>query len=243
MPVFPKALAVVTDIEGTTTPISFVKDTLFPYARSRRAPFLAAQAGEAEVAEALGAAAAMSGVKASDLDALSAIFRGWMDQDAKVQPLKDLQGLIWRDGYRRGDLRGAVFPDAVDGLRAWSAQGLKLAVYSSGSVLAQKLLFSTTRAGDLALLFSAFFDTTTGAKREPASYRKIAAALETPVDRIVFLSDVVEELDAAAAVGMMAVQVVRPGEGTKAGDHHPVVGSFAELIVGEGAHRKAGQGA
>ena len=243
MPVFPKALAVVTDIEGTTTPISFVKDTLFPYARRRLAPFIAAQAGEAEVAGVLGAAAAMSGVKASDLDALSAVFMGWMDQDAKVQPLKDLQGLIWRDGYRRGDLRGAVFPDAVDGLRAWSARGLTLAVYSSGSVLAQKLLFSTTRAGDLALLFRAFFDTATGAKREPASYRKIAAALDTPEDAILFLSDVVEELDAAAAAGTAAVQVVRPGEGTQAGDRHPVVGSFAELAVGEGAHRKAGQGA
>ncbi|MBX7200747.1 MAG: acireductone synthase [Rhodospirillaceae bacterium] len=231
----PRVTTVVTDIEGTTTPIAFVKDTLFPYARARIPAFLAAHAGEPVVAGICTAAAVLGGVEASDLGAISAVFLGWMDADAKVQPLKDIQGLIWRDGYARGELHGEVFPDAAICLRAWSARGMRLAVYSSGSVLAQKLLFGTTRFGDLAALFGDFFDTGTGPKRAADSYLKIAAALRARPENIVFLSDIAEELDAAAAAGMAAVQVVRPGEGTIAGGRHPAVGSFGDIVVGQAA--------
>lgn len=236
---FPTAAAVLTDIEGTTTPIAFVKDVLFPYARARLPSFLTAHAGDSRVADILAAAASAAGRKDADPAALTDVFLRWMDEDAKIAPLKDLQGLIWREGYAAGEVRGEVHEDAADALRAWSARGLRLAVYSSGSVLAQKLLFAHTPAGDLAPLFAGFFDTAVGAKREPDSYRRIAAALEAPERDILFLSDVAAELDAAAAAGLATAQIVRPGDGTVAGARHPVAASFREIAVGVNGGRDA----
>lgn len=230
---------VLTDIEGTTTPISFVKDRLFPFARERLAFFLATHVQEPDVMRVLEDAAALSGHPSADLDALTSAFTAWMDEDAKVRPLKDVQGLIWQDGYRTGALTGDIYDDAADGLRAWAGQGIRLAVYSSGSVLAQKLLFGHTRFGDLTPLFAGFFDTAVGPKRSADSYRRIAAALGVEEGAMLFLSDVVEELDAAAAAGMTTVQVVRPQDGTVAGTRHPVASSFLDITIGASAVEKS----
>jgi enolase-phosphatase E1 len=192
--------AVLTDIEGTTSSLSFVHDVLFPYARARLPAWVAAHGG--------------------DLDQLIA----WMDADAKVTELKDIQGRIWAEGYASGALRGHVYPDAAAALRRWHAAGLTLAVFSSGSVAAQKLIFRHSDQGDLAPLFSGFFDTTTGPKRAPHSYVLIADALGVPPGAMLFLSDVAAETDAAKAAGMQALLVDRAGG---AGD----VGSFDEVQV------------
>ena len=192
--------AILTDIEGTTTSIAFVHDELFPYARARLPNWVAANGG--------------------DLTQLTA----WMDADAKVTELKDIQGQIWAEGYARGALKGQVFPDAADALRRWHADGVTLAVFSSGSVAAQKLIFGHSDQGDLSALFSAWFDTTTGPKHEAMSYVLIADAMGIPPADMLFLSDVAAETDAAKAAGMRALLIDRDG-GT--GD----IASFAEIVL------------
>lgn len=206
--------AIVTDIEGTTSRISFVHDVLFPYARARLPAFLAERGAAPEVAAALAEVAALApGV--APLDALL----GWMDADAKITPLKSLQGLIWGEGYASGALHGELYPDVAPALRRWHAAGVRLYVYSSGSVPAQKLLFGYTPEGDLTGLFSGFFDTRVGAKRETASYAAIAQAIGFPAAEVLFLSDVAAELDAAAAAGLRVCQLVRPVDGTVPARH------------------------
>jgi enolase-phosphatase E1 len=203
--------AIVTDIEGTTTPIAFVRDVLFPYARARLVPFLTAHGGEPAVADALAEAERL----AEGRDVVAALL-GWMDADAKVTPLKTLQGLIWDEGYRRGELKGVIYPDVPPVLRRWHAAGVRLYVYSSGSEAAQRLLFGFSEAGDLAELFGGFFDTRVGGKRQAESYAAIARTVELPSGDILFLSDIGEELEACRAAGMMACQLVRPEDGTLA---------------------------
>lgn len=221
--------AILTDIEGTTSSLSFVKDVLFPYAREHLPAYLRRHAREPAVAQLLAEARAVIGGSPSDEEVVAQM-RRWIDEDRKITPLKTLQGLIWEEGYRQGQLQGHVYEDAARKLRAWHARGLKLYVYSSGSVLAQQLLFGHTAQGDLTALFAGFFDTTIGAKREAASYRAIAAAVSLPAASIVFLSDVKEELDAARAAGMQTRWLVRDGEL----DHDPVhrqARSFDELDI------------
>lgn len=221
--------AILTDIEGTTSSLSFVKDVLFPYARKRLADYVSRHAHEPALARLLADARAIIGGNPSDEQVVAQMLR-WIDEDRKLTPLKALQGLIWEDGYRQGHFQGHVYDDAVRQLRAWHARGLRLYVYSSGSVLAQKLLFSHTAYGDLTPLFAGFFDTTIGGKREAASYRAIAAAVALPAESIVFLSDVREELDAARAAGMQTRWLVR--EGTLDADPaHPQARSFDELDI------------
>ena len=209
--------AVLTDIEGTTSAIAFVKDTLFPFAEAALDGFLDQREGEGDVA------AIMADVPGPDR---RATLRRWMAEDAKVTPLKALQGLIWRSGFEDGRLRGHLWPDVPDCLRAWAAGGTALAVYSSGSVAAQKLLFRHSVAGDLERLFSGFFDTRVGAKREAASYAAIAEALGQPAAEILFLSDVAEELDAAAASGLATCQLVRTADGTRPSGRHAEAADF-----------------
>ncbi|TCZ66109.1 acireductone synthase [Roseicella aquatilis] len=213
--------AILTDIEGTTTGIAFVKDTLFPFAAAALDGFLAARGGEPAVRAILDAVRAA----APGQDPAAAL-RGWMATDAKVTPLKALQGLIWRQGYADGRLKGHLWPDVAACLRAWHAGGLRLAVYSSGSVEAQRDLFGHTAEGSLVPLFGGFFDTRVGAKREATSYAAIAAALGLPPGDILFLSDVAEELDAAAAAGMQVCQLVRAADGTAASGRHPAAADF-----------------
>ncbi len=221
--------AVLTDIEGTTSSLSFVKDVLFPYARKHLTDYVSRHTHEPAVARLLADARAIIGGNPSDEQVVAQMLC-WIDEDRKITPLKALQGLIWEDGYRQGHFQGHVYEDAVRRLRAWHARGLQLYVYSSGSVLAQKLLFSHTAYGDLTPLFAGFFDTTIGGKREAASYRAIAAAVALPAESIVFLSDVREELDAARAAGMQTRWLVR--EGTLDADPaHPQARSFDELDI------------
>jgi enolase-phosphatase E1 len=226
--------AVLTDIEGTTTPIAFVRDTLFPYARAHLADWLARHAGRPEVAAELEEARRMS----HGQEPLAALLH-WMDVDAKVTPLKALQGMIWDDGYASGELRGEVYPDVAPCLRRWSSGGLRLFVYSSGSVAAQKLIFGRSVAGDLAGLFNGFFDTRIGPKREPDSYARLAIGINVPSAEIVFLSDVEEELDAAAAAGLRTCQLVREQDGTRASARHATAADFDEVAARMGLPQAA----
>ncbi len=216
--------AILTDIEGTTTPIAFVRDELFPYARARLPAFIEQHGTEPHVAGLLAEAARLAGGRPVQNALLD-----WMDEDAKVTPLKALQGLIWDAGYAKGELLGRIYPDVPPVLRLWRARGIRLYVYSSGSEAAQRLIFGHSDAGDLAGLFSGFFDTRAGAKREAASYRDIARAIGLPPGEVLFLSDVEAELDAAQAAGLAAIQLARAQDGTLASLKHPVVADFAEL--------------
>ncbi|HAT01650.1 MAG TPA: acireductone synthase, partial [Pantoea agglomerans] len=163
--------AIVTDIEGTTSDIRFVHNILFPYARQHLASFLRENAHQPEVAAALQSVREEAGQPQADLDAVTEILLGFMDQDRKSTGLKALQGMIWRDGYVNGSFTGHLYPDVLPALSRWKAQGIELYVYSSGSVAAQKLLFGYSDEGDITDLFSGYFDTHVGAKREVAAYR------------------------------------------------------------------------
>lgn len=200
--------AIVTDIEGTTSSLSFVKDVLFPYARENLPEFVRRNQAEAEVKSLLEDARALMGGEPDD-EQVIAQFLDWIDRDQKITPLKSLQGLIWEAGYRQGDFNGHVYEDAVRQLQAWKRAGYDLYVYSSGSVYAQKLLFGHTAYGDLTPLFSGYFDTHIGGKREAASYRTIASQIHLPAEQILFLSDIVEELDAAREAGFNTYWLVR----------------------------------
>ncbi len=210
--------AIVTDIEGTTSSLSFVKDVLFPYARERLAAFVAERGAEPPVRALLDEAAALAGT-GEDRGGLVQQMLRWIDEDRKVTPLKGLQGLIWEDGYARGDFRGHVYEDAVRNLRRWRDQGIALYVFSSGSVHAQKLLFAHTDFGDLTPLFSGYFDTHIGAKREAEAYHRISEAIGRAPAEVLFLSDIREELDAAREAGLHTGWLVREGTLDAAADH------------------------
>lgn len=201
--------AIVTDIEGTTSSIAFVREVLFPYARSALPAFISAHHADPEVSVWLRRIAEETGVSANDLDTLTEILIGWIDQDRKHTALKALQGLIWVNGYQRGTYKAPVYADAADALKAWHAKGIPLYVYSSGSVPAQKLFFSYTDHGNLLPLFSGHFDTEMGEKRSVESYRQIANAIGLAPEGLLFLSDIVEELDAAREAGWQTVLIDR----------------------------------
>lgn len=237
--------AVLLDIEGTTTPIAFVYEVLFPYARRRLRRHFNEQAGvpayaslfdrlrdEHEVdrrsdempphwVEAPPAARAES----------AAAYCEWlMARDRKSTALKEIQGQIWEAGYRAGDLVGEVFADVPRALERWHEMRLPVAIFSSGSVRAQQLLFRHSSAGDLSRFLHAYFDTSTGSKADIDSYRGIAAALDLPADRILFVSDTIRELDAAAAAGMHTRLSLRTGNALVADrHHHSAIRSFDEL--------------
>ncbi len=221
--------AILTDIEGTTTDIRFVHDVLFPYARQALPEYVSDHWDEAMVQEIMSQARAEISQPDADKDTLVQAFLGWIDEDKKVTALKSLQGLIWVEGYEKGDFTGHLYPDAYQHLMLWDQQKVALYVFSSGSVKAQKLLFGYSDYGDLTPLFSAYFDTTTGHKREEASYKKIASAIHYPPENILFLSDIIEELDAAKSAGMQTCllardQLLDPKE-------HPMARSFDEVAI------------
>lgn len=218
--------AILMDIEGTTSSISFVKDVLFPYAKEHVARFVRVHAGEAEVRGLLDDVAAICGRPLGDGQAIEELIR-WIDEDRKLTPLKALQGLIWEAGYRNGDFHGHVYPEVARKLHEWKERGLALYIYSSGSTQAQQLLFGHTEYGDLTPLFSGYFDTRVGAKQEMGSYRKIAEQIELPPREILFLSDVGAELDAASEAGLKTCQLLR--EGACASDKHPHALDFDEV--------------
>ena len=199
--------AILTDIEGTTSSISFVKNVLFPYARAALPDFVATRGGEPAIRRWLDVVSAETG--AADEAAIVAQLQAWIDTDLKHTAQKALQGVIWRDGYRNGDYTAHLYPEVADVLRGWHAAGIPLYVYSSGSVAAQKLFFGYSDAGDLNALFSGNFDTEIGGKREADSYRRIVEAIAIDAGEILFLSDVVEELDAARLAGLRTVLLDR----------------------------------
>lgn len=223
--------AVVTDIEGTTSAISFVHDVLFPFARAALAGFIARRGQDTDVRAILDDAKREAGDPAMSDTAIAAALARWIDEDRKITPLKALQGAIWEEGYRSGALNGHVYDDAATALKRWAGQGLRLYVYSSGSVAAQKLIFGHSPFGDLTPLFSGYFDTTTGSKREPESYRRIARALGAPPSSILFLSDSAEEIAAANAAGLQTVQFVREGQAQPVAPAQPSARSFSDIAI------------
>lgn len=201
--------AILTDIEGTTSSISFVKEVLFPYARAALPSFVRTHGQEPEVRHWLDAVATEIAASACQDEVIVEALQGWIDQDRKHTALKALQGMIWDAGYRNGDYTAHLYPEVADVLRRWHAAGIPLYVYSSGSVAAQKLFFGFSDAGDLGSLFSGNFDTEIGGKREAASYARIAEAIGIAPHDILFLSDIVEELDAARDAGLQTVLLDR----------------------------------
>ena len=222
--------AIVTDIEGTTSSILFVKDVLFPYARAKLADYVRNHADDPQVQPLLDDVCKEAG-SALSLEQIIAQLIQWIDEDKKVTPLKSLQGLIWEAGYRQGDFKGHLYADAAAKLKAWKAAGLNLYVYSSGSVYAQKLLFGHTEYGDLTPLFSGYFDTHIGGKKEKQSYANIAAQLDIPANQLLFLSDIKEELDAAKAAGFETLWLTRDSTPDPQAEHRQV-NSFDQIDVG-----------
>lgn len=218
--------AVLLDIEGTTTSIAFVYDALFPYARERMRRFLSERFDAPEVQEAL---SRWDRSVREDADAAADHGLALMDADVKDTGLKALQGLMWRAGYRDGALAGHVYEDVPGALAAWDAAGIPVYIYSSGSVEAQRLLFGHSAAGDLTGHLHGYFDTTTGPKKEAASYRAICEAIDVAPERVVFATDNLDEARAADAAGLRAVVSVRPGNPTLPAHDFEVVTSLAAL--------------
>jgi enolase-phosphatase E1 len=231
--------ALLLDIEGTTTPVSFVYDGLFPYARTHVRDFLQRHVDEAAVRDDV--AQLRKEYRTDESQGIS--LPGWdetsreavvesatayaltlMASDRKATGLKSLQGRIWQEGYESGALRGQVYPDVPPAFERWRRQGRTIAIFSSGSVLAQKQIFSTTPVGDLTRHIRAHFDTTVGPKREPSSYGRIAREMGFPAAEVLFLSDTPAELDAAREAGLGTVMCAR--EATPPASAHPVVRTF-----------------
>jgi enolase-phosphatase E1 len=236
--------AVVLDIEGTTTPVDFVYQSLFPYARAHLSAFLSREWDSAACREALAilgrerladSAAGRLGTNVAtgvqDFGPADVVaYVGWlMDRDSKSPGLKALQGLIWQDGYRTGALRGSVYADVPRALERWHASGREVYIYSSGSVLAQQLLFGFTEAGDLTRLLHGYFDTAVGPKQSVESYALILERIHVAPAEVLFVSDVVGELDAAHAAGLRTALCVR-GAAAPAAGLHPVIGTFDEIV-------------
>lgn len=238
--------AILLDIEGTTTPIDFVFRTLFPFARQRLQQFLLQHGCEpsirndidalriqyrADEALQLNPPRWVEDTPATELTSAAAYGAWLIDRDSKCSALKSLQGKIWQEGYRTGELHGEVYPDVPVALARWSHEGKIVCIFSSGSVLAQRLLFGSTAAGDLTRFLSAYFDTTTGPKNAPDSYRRIAKDLALEVSNILFISDVAKELDGARDAGMHTALCVRAESTEQVASAHPVVHSFEEILA------------
>ena len=221
--------AILTDIEGTTSSLSFVKEVLFPYAYQHLPAFIRQHQHEAETAALLADARQLL-TNEVDIEQLIQQFLHWIEQDQKVTPLKSLQGLIWQAGYLQGDFKGHVYQDAAEQLQAFKAQGYALYIYSSGSVYAQKLLFAHTDYGDLTPLFSGYFDTHIGGKNEVLSYQRIAEQIALPAEQILFLSDIKTELDAAQQAGMATYWLVR-GQTPDTTAVHRQICDFASITL------------
>lgn len=235
---------VLLDIEGTTTPIAFVHDVLFSYATAHARAFLERRWETPEVAEIVSMLAAEHAADVAArhtprvwphpaaLDDVAGYVLWLIERDRKSPGLKRLQGLIWESGYRAGELRGEMFDDVPQAIAGWHAQGLRIAIYSSGSELAQRLIFSTTSRGDLTVMMSAFFDTRVGAKTDAASYTRVAAQLQCAPGEVLFVSDVAAELIAAQDAGMQVALAMRPGNAPiSAPLHAPRVHSLLDIVV------------
>jgi enolase-phosphatase E1 len=240
-----RARAILLDVEGTTTPVAFVYSTLFPYAREHTSSYLDAHRSDSEVTNLLSELASqyerdrtdglnprphVAAINENRLDQVVSYIHWLIDSDRKITPLKSLQGKIWEEGYRTGQLRGEVFDDVPGAFKRWREQNRTLAIFSSGSVLAQKLLFSNTNYGDLTTFINDYFDTGIGPKIADQSYRRIAEQLQIPNREILFISDILLELRAATLAGLETVLCVRPGNQPQQPSGYPAINSFDEII-------------
>lgn len=235
--------AILLDIEGTTSSISFVYDDLFPYVRTHLEDFLKKNWGREDVVHSGNLIAKDTGANSlatwclglntnEAVEKMRIEVNRLMNVDSKSTGLKELQGLITREGYASGELRSHVYPDVPPALERWTAKSIDVRIYSSGSIQAQSQFFAHTIAGDLLGFFKGHYDTTTGPKREIDSYIKIAENIKQPPARILFLSDATAELDAARGAGMQTALVVRPGNKVPGFGHaHPCIASFADVQV------------
>ncbi len=237
------ASAVLLDIEGTLSPVSFVYDVLFPFARENARSFLEKNWDSPALLPACDLLAKDAGFSDSYvwlngldrvqdmIDRVMSEVNKLMDADSKSRGLKELQGLIWADGYEAGKLQSKLFDDIPQALACWKASKHLIAIYSSGSSTAQRVFFQYTEFGDLTDYFSGFFDTSCGPKREASSYKMIASLLKREPEQVVFISDVIAELDAASSTGMKTLHMVRPGNAEPAGEKHRAANSFYDLQV------------
>lgn len=228
-----KPLAIVTDIEGTTSSVRFVRDVLFVYAEQFLPDYIREHKDERDVARQLRSISDKTGIALKDTEGLVACLQQWMRDDNKVTELKALQGMVWEEGYRNRQFQAHVYPDVPGKLREWLDQEINLYVYSSISGKAQRLFFRYSSQGDLRLLFAGYFDTTTGPKQAVESYRNLAAGVALEPQDILFISSTATELEAAREAGLHTLHMVRPEEGDAAAQHgesaHPVVSSFNEI--------------
>jgi enolase-phosphatase E1 len=236
---------VLLDVEGTTTPIDFVFKILFPYALAHAEQFLKRNITIPEVRsdleglrqqnledarQGLGSPPLRNDTPEAEIQSTVAYMEWLTARDRKTPPFKFLQGRIWQEGYRSGQLRAQVFDDVPRSLKRWHEEGKKIAIFSGGSVLAQKLLFANTVAGDLAAYLSGYFDTTTGAKADPVSYTKIAEACQLDASEMLFVSDVVAELDAAQSANMRTLLSLRPGNRPQPANSYKTITSFDQIF-------------
>jgi len=238
--------AILLDIEGTITPIAFVHEVLFPYASSHVENYLASHFGDAEtnvditrlrqehaidMEDNLRPPTLIDGSTHDQIESIVSYVHWLIERDRKSTGLKSLQGKIWRQGYTDGTLKAPVFADVAPALVRWRNEGLKICIFSSGSLVAQQLLFAHTELGDLTHLIDWYFDTTTGLKTATDSYRQIASALRRAEEDILFISDLVAELDAASAAGMKTLLCVRPGNPAQVAGWHQVIRNFDETSL------------
>ena len=235
--------AILLDIEGTTTPIAFVHEVLFSFARTHLRDYLAKHFDSKDVVADVNLLREEHKQDVSegkqppplteapdDIESIAAYVNWLIDKDRKSTGLKSLQGKIWQEGYSDGTLRAQVFPDVAPALARWRVAGLNVSIFSSGSVLAQQLLFAHTESGDLTPFINNYFDTSVGKKGESESYSRIAEALEVPASEVLFVSDVVAELAAAREAGMEVALSVRPGNQPQpSADQYTAIQSFDEL--------------
>lgn len=220
---------ILMDIEGTTTAISFVHEVLFPYASAHLENYIQAHTTDPRVlAELKAVKQTVLEEKKESISNEQAIRQllTWIKEDRKHTALKNLQGYLWKEGYKKGEYRGHIYDDVLPVIKNWKAAGIQMGIYSSGSVEAQQLLFGFSDKGDLTPYFSAYFDTQIGHKREKQSYQNIQKRLNLPADTILFLSDVEPELDAAKLAGFKTIQIVRPG--TPPTERHSRASDFRE---------------
>ena len=236
---------ILLDIEGTTTPIDFVTKILFPYASRKIDSFLREKSQDQAVRTLITELRTQQGEDAkrglhppdwkqeeqeAEISSATAYCRWLIERDSKCTPLKALQGMIWQAGYASGELRGQVYPDVPRAFERWRQQKREIAIYSSGSVLAQRLLFQTTTFGDLTVFIRDYFDTHTGAKLEPASYKKIADSLGRLPGEMLFISDAMKEVQAARAVGMYSLLCDRAKPSVAPAAAAEVIHSFDEVL-------------
>lgn len=236
---------ILLDIEGTTTPIDFVYQTLFPYADSKMEAFLREHVGDQEIGalmrdlreqyrsderDGFQPPAWVDDSEETRLSSASAYGQWLIARDSKCTPLKSLQGKIWQEGFATGELKGRVYPDVPIAFGRWRQQHKLICIYSSGSVLAQQLLFRTTLSGDLTPYISAFFDTSVGAKTDAESYKKIAASLDCAPEEFLFISDAVKEIGAAESAGMQAMLCDRDGRASTSPIAREIINSLDEVF-------------